>query len=485
MNRPKIPSRLLTRRRSLQRFGLCCVVYLSGCAQLPSDIATPQIKQANEYQSHLSFQSANASWPTEQWWRVYGDAQLNGLMTEAMDASPNLMAAMARVQRADAITQIADSSLKPQVNANASLSQDKLSTNYLTPKAVTPSGWNDYGRATVNLQWELDFWGKNRASLAAATSESQAGQAELAQARLMLTSGIATQYAELSRLHAIRDIAKRSVELHSQTSTLVKQRLSRGLETRAALWEADTHRAEAENAVLALDERIALQRNRLAALMGAGPDRGLSIEKPTLKLEHSFGLPVELAVNLLGRRPDVVAARLQAQAQASRIEQKKTEFYPNVNLNAFIGVQSLGIDMLNKDGSSIGSVGPAISLPLFTGGRLRGELRGAQARYGEAVANYNATIAHALQEVADAAVSQKALSQQSLKVQEAFEANSEAYRLTRQRYAAGLVNVVELLSAENRLLQSQTELTHMRSISFTLDIALKRALGGGFETAQR
>ena len=141
--------------------------------------------------------------------------------------------------------------------------------------------------------------------------------------------------------------------------------------------------------------------------------------------------------------------------------------------------------MLSKDGSSIGSVGPAISLPIFTGGRLRGELRGAQARYTEAVANYNAAIANALQEVADAAVSQKALNQQTLKAQEAFEANSEAYHLTRLRYAAGLASAIELLSVENRRLQSQTELTHLRSVSFSLDIALKRALGGGFQTAQR
>lgn len=485
MLRPKSPPSPLARRLTFQLIGLCCAAYLTGCAQLPSDTATSQIRRVDEFQSHMSFQAANAAWPAEQWWHAYGDAQLNALIEEAMAASPTLMAATARVQRADAMTQIAGSSTKPQVSANASVSQDKLSTNYLTPKAVTPSGWNDYGRATVNLQWELDFWGKNRASLAAATSELQAGQAELAQVRLILASGIASHYAELSRLFALRDIAKRSVELHSQTSALVKRRLDRGLDTRATLHEADAHRAEAESSVLALEEQIALQRNCLAALMGAGPDRGLSIVKPTLKLEHSFGLPTELAVNLLGRRPDVVAARLQAEAQASRIEQKKTEFYPNVNLNAFIGVQSLGIDMLSKDGSSIGSVGPAISLPIFTGGRLRGELRGAQARYTEAVANYNAAIANALQEVADAAVSQKALNQQTLKAQEAFEANSEAYHLTRLRYAAGLASAIELLSVENRRLQSQTELTHLRSVSFSLDIALKRALGGGFQTAQR
>ncbi len=130
---------------------------------------------------------------------------------------------------------------------------------------------------------------------------------------------------------------------------------------------------------------------------------------PALKLARSFGLPPALGLDLLGRRPDVVAARLQAEAQASRIEQKKAEFYPNVNLSAFIGVQALGLDMLTRSGSGVGAVGPAISLPIFSGGRLQGELRGAHARHAEAVASYNATVAHALQEVATAAVSQRAL----------------------------------------------------------------------------
>lgn len=132
-----------------------------------------------------------------------------------------------------------------------------------------------------------------------------------------------------------------------------------------------------------LDEQIGLQRNRLAALLGAGPDRGLAIERPTVKLDSQFGLPGQLAADLLGRRPDVIAARLQAEA-LHRIDQKKAEFYPNVNLSAFIGANALGLNMLNKSGSDFGSIGPAISLPIFTAGRLQGELRGTVASYEEA-----------------------------------------------------------------------------------------------------
>lgn len=477
---PAHASRRLTQHLTALSAGL----FLAGCAQLPDLGAAPQPKSADAFQSSASLQAPNAQWPATQWWLAYGDSQLNALIEEALRDAPDLQAASARLQRAEAFTQLAGSALKPQVSANAGISADKLSYNHLVPRTPATEGWNDYGRATLDLRWELDFWGKNRAGLSAASSELEARRAELAQVRLMLSSGIASAYAELSRLFANRELAQQSVAIRSQTAQLFAQRHANGLETRGSVRAADAGRAAAEGALLALDEQIALQRNRLAALLGAGPDRGLAIEPPTLKLDKAFGLPPQLSADLLGRRPDVVAARLVAQAQASRIDQKKAEFYPNVNLSAFIGVQALGLDLLTKSGSSVGSIGPAISLPIFSGGRLQGELRGAEAAYAESVALYNATVARALQEVADAAVSQKALGQRLGKAQETVEAASEAHRVARNRYEGGLATYLEVLSAEDSLLGSLGQQTNLRAQSFALDIALNRALGGGYQAGE-
>lgn len=471
-------------RLRLPLTALGTALFLAGCAQLPDLGATHRPKAADAFQATASLQAPAAPWPAEQWWTAYGDAQLNALIDEALTDAPDLAAAAARLQRADAVAQLAGSALQPQVSANASITGDKLSTNHLTPREITPSGMNDYGRATLDVRWELDFWGKNRAALAAATSEVAASRAELAQARLWLAAGVAANYAELSRLYANRDTAAKAVEIRHKTASLFSQRFDNGLETRGSLRNADARRAVAEGELLALDEQIALQRNRLAALLGAGPDRGLAMAAPTLKLERVFGLPAEISADLLGRRPDVVAARLRAEAQARRIDQKKAEFYPNVNLSALVGVQSLGLDMLAKGGSGIASVGPAISLPIFSGGRLQGELRGAHASYAEAVAQYNATVAHALQDVADNAVGQKALGQRLLKAQEAVEAATEAHRVARNRYEGGLANYLEVLTAEDSLLGSLSAQTNLRSLSLTLDIGLQRALGGGYQVAQ-
>ncbi|NVN90930.1 MAG: efflux transporter outer membrane subunit [Desulfuromonadales bacterium] len=454
---------------------------LGGCAPFPSLSQLSPLKTISDHQTVLSFSAPVNNWPCEQWWQTYGDPQLDRITEEALRDSPDMAAAHARLLYADAVSQTTRAALFPQVSANASISEQTQSYNYLMPRDATPKGWQDYGLATLGVNWEIDFWGKNRAGLAAATSQLEASRAEIAQARLSLAAAIATNYAELARLFSTHDTVARSVEVRGKTVALFNERYINGLETRGSLSEATARLAEVEGELLLVDEQIGLQRQRLATLMGAGPDRGLAINRPAYNLKKQYGLPSELAVNLLGRRPDVVAARLQAEAQLSRIDQKKAEFYPNVNLSAFIGVQSLGLNMLLKSASGIGGVGPAITLPIFTGGRLRCELRGTVANYEEAVANYNRTVTWALQDVANTLLSQKALRGQLAKAEQAVSAAGEAHRVARDRYDGGLATYIEVLFAEDILLNTQRNLTTLHAKAFLLDIALTRALGGGYQ----
>lgn len=464
---------------------VCVALALGACAQLPQSADPQRMKHPEAIPSSQSLQAPESQWPADRWWMAYGDPQLDALIGEALAGSPDMAAALARLRQAEAATLVSRAATRPQLSANASVSGQRLSENHLTPPEATPSGWNDYGRATLDFSWELDFWGRQRAALAAATSEREAVRAEAAQARLLLASGIASGYAELSRLFAGRDTVLKAVQVRRKTAELMSERFANGLENRGAARLADANLAAAESRLLAIDEQIGLQRNALAALAGAGPDRALAIQQPSLALNREFGLPTHLSAGLLGRRPDIVAARLQAEAQASRIDQKKAEFYPNVNLTAFLGVQSLGLDMLGKSGSAIGTVGPAVSLPIFNGGRLRGELEGARGGYDQAVALYNATLTRALRELADNAISQKALSARLEKSELAVAAATEAHRIARNRYEGSLDSYLAVLSAEEVLLDSLDALTDLRSRSLTLDIALNRALGGGYQLTSR
>ncbi|MBV8636071.1 MAG: efflux transporter outer membrane subunit [Burkholderiaceae bacterium] len=477
-------SHLQSGRRTL---GVCltlALLALGGCAQVPKLGEAPKLKPVQQLQSDQSFSGPTAAWPGDHWWQAYGDAQLDALINEALDGSPNLALAEARLRMAQASIQGAQAPLMPEVNGTASIAEAKQSYNYLMPRAALPQGWNDYGQATLNMSWELDFWGKNHAALAAATSEERAAEAEVAQTRLVLSTSVASAYAELLHLFTVRDTAVASVTLRGETVELFRQRYANGLETLASVRQVEARYAAAEAALLGVDERIALQRNAIAALVGAGPDRGLAITRPAVEFAGGNGLPANLSMELLGRRPDIVAARLRTEAAAKRIDQQKAGFYPSVNLMAFVGVQALDINKMTKSGSGFGGVGPAISLPIFNTNGLQAQYRGARADYDAAVSVYDATLTNALHEVADAATSRKALDGELAATRASLAAAVDAYQIVDQRYKGALATYLDVLSAEDALVAAQRAVADVETRALELDVALVRALGGGYQTPQ-
>jgi NodT family efflux transporter outer membrane factor (OMF) lipoprotein len=440
---------------SLGRYlGFLLSLLIAGCAPFPKvDPPEPEVG-VQTLASKEAFSAPSGSWPSDRWWVKYDDSQLDQLMVEALRESPSLRVAQARVRRAQAVGQIAGAPLLPQVSLEAAAGAQRLSYNYLTAPQSVARGWNDVGQVAFDMRWEIDFWGKYRAGLAAATSEIEARRAELAQAELALTTSLASSYAELARLYALKDTAERAVKVRARTQSLFAERQLHGLETKASVLEAQAKEAQAQTENLFLAEQIALEKNRLASLLGAGPDRGLQIRRPGAVLQKSLSLPKELAADLIGRRPDVIAARLKAQAQSNLVKRSEAAFYPNVNLAAIIGLQSLGLNVLGQSGSTYGRVGPAISLPIFTGGRLQGELLGARAEYDEAVAVYNNTLIHALQNVADVVTSYRALEGQLKQAERGLTAALQANQLASGRYRGGLSSYLEVLVSEDIMLTS-------------------------------
>lgn len=452
----------------------------AGCAPLPRLASSPPLKKVEQLSSSNSFSAPAAAWPGDGWWRAYGDAQLDGLIDEALRDSPDLELAQARLHEAQAAVVGAHAARLPEVTGTASFTEGKQSYNNLVPRAALPQGWTDYGLATLNFSYEFDFWGKNRAALAAALSEQRASEVEVAQTRLILSTSVASTYAGLVHLYTLRDNAAETLALREKTVGLFRQRHQFGLETLASVREVEARQAAALGDLLAIDEDIGLQKNAIAALLGAGPDRGLAIARPTAQFPGSEGLPQNLALELLGRRPDIVAARLRTEAAARRIDQAKAGFYPSVNLLGFVGVQSLGIHNLTKSGSDLGSVGPAISLPIFNTERLQGQLRGAHAEYESAVATYNATLSNALREVADAATSRKSLDGELAAAHAAVTAAAEAHQIVSRRYEGSLATYLDVLTAQDQLISAQRAEAELQTRALILDVALVRSLGGGF-----
>jgi NodT family efflux transporter outer membrane factor (OMF) lipoprotein len=463
--------------------GLLSATALSACAALPASAPGRQAKPPETYAASQTLAAPERDWPTDAWWTAYGDAQLDALMGEALAGSPTLAAAQARVRRAEAVVAQAHARQLPSVSANGSVVQQKQSYNYGIPPAFVPQGYNAYGRLTLDFNWELDFWGKNRAAVAAAASEARAAQADAAEARLMLSTNVAAAYADLARLYAERDVAGRAVALQSETSTLVRSRVVNGLDTLAEQRQSEAGPLQARADLAAIDEQIALTRNQLAALAGAGPDRGLAIARPSAAALKPLGVPAALAASLVGRRPDVTAARWRAEAATSRIKEAKAAFFPDINLAAFVGVQALHLNALFKSGSDIGSVGPAISLPIFEGGRLRAGLKGAEADRDAAVASYDAAVTEAFRQVADVVASSRALAAQLADSRAALAASEDGYRIARLRYQGGLSTYPAVLLAEQGVLTRRRTVADLEARALALDVALVRALGGGFHSA--
>lgn len=456
------------------------VISVSGCATLPDLGSPPQMKTVTQLKSAQRYSYQQGRWPQDFWWKAYGDEQLNGLIDDALRNSPTLKIAEARVKQAQAMTKSASAPLLPEVTANADFSREKMSYHYLTPEAATPQNWNSYGRTTLDLSWELDFWGKNRAALAAATSNEMAAVAEEAQTRLVLSSSIVTEYAELAHLYTVRETLNETLNIRTNTLKLFQQRHDAGLEDLSSLQQIETRQLSAHANLISIDEEIEIKKHALAALIGESPDRALTITEPRTTLSDNNALAQNIALELIGRRPDIVAARLRAEAAAEQIKEKKAGFYPSVNLVAFAGFQSLGLNNLTHSGSGIGGFGPAISLPIFNTRKLQGDLQYASGEYDIAVQNYNDTLTNALREVCDAISSKASLKDELRYSQDAVTSAEKAYSLTKQRYEGKVADYLDVLSSEDDLVSARRRLADVDSRALTIDVALIRALGGGY-----
>jgi NodT family efflux transporter outer membrane factor (OMF) lipoprotein len=456
---------------------------LSACAAVPHLGPEPQAKPVADYATRRSFAApAAAAWPDGGWWRRYRDPQLDALVDEALRNSPTLAQAEARVRRAAALSEQARSALLPSLSANATVAERRQSQNLGIPPEFVPKGYQPYGRGTLDLNWDLDLFGRNRASLAASVSETEAARMDEAESRLVLTTGLVAAYADLARLFGERDAQAQSLANRQATAKLVAQRVTAGSANEGEARQAQSNASAAAVELASLDEQIDITRDRLAALAGAGPDRGLAIARPAATIGADFALPPNLAADLIGRRPDVQAARLRAEAAASRIRAARAGFYPNINIAAFVGREALGLDLLKLPSSNIGDVGAALSLPIFSAGRLEGEYRGARADYDAAVAAYDETLVQALQEVADAAVSARLLQGRLTEARTALAAAEDAYRIAQLRYQAGLTNYLAVLVSEDQVILQRRAVADLNASTLSVDAALARALGGGFRS---
>jgi len=468
----------LTALTTLAALAASAMLLLAGCAS-PGNVR-PTHKLADATAQGAT--STATPWPAERWWSAYGDAGLDRLIERALAGQPTLQAAQARLQQAQAAVGVADAARLPQVNGSLTLTDQRFTKNGLIPPPLAgATKWSN--DAQVAASWEIDLFGRQRAALDAAIGQLRAAEADTQAARVLLAGNVAGGYFNLARLVETRDVAKQSLQQREQVISLVRQRIGAGLDTNVELRQAEGLIAQSRVEIEALDEAIARTRHALAELAGQGPN-ALDALSPALAALRSSPLPAGLPADLMGRRADLVAQRWRVEAASRDVDVARAQFYPNVNLAAFVGLSSLGLNNFIEAGSRTYGAGPAIRLPIFEGGRLRANLSAKSAEVDAAVEGYNGTLLRALREVADEVSSLRSLEAQQRAQADATSAANAAYDLALQRYQAGLGNFLTVLTAQTNVLAQQRASTDLKARHLGSEVALARALGGGYAATE-
>ncbi|TCS36056.1 NodT family efflux transporter outer membrane factor (OMF) lipoprotein [Paucimonas lemoignei] len=426
-------------------------------------------------------QQTQDAWPHEDWWRAFGDAQLDRLMNQALTNSPSLALAQSRIARAQAASSLANAGSGPQATLNTDASYGRQSENYVMPKPPLGKGgeYVSTGRAAIDFGLDLDLWGRNAALIRAANAQLDASRYDHDAARLALTTSIARSYAQLAAQYELQDVLLATQKQRQSIRTLTDQRIKSGLDTRVEQKQAESSEASIRADLAQLNTSMEATRLQLAALSGQMPTAAREIGRPALSAP-AYAVPQNLPLDLLARRPELAAQRARILAALGDADAAKAQFYPNINLTAFLGFQAIGLNNLLSAGSMVSGIGPAIHLPLFDSGHLRANYAGKVADIDGAIAQYNQSVLTAAQDVAEQLTRIAALSTEEEATQAALAASEEAYRVAMLRYRGGLSPYLTALTVETQLLAQRRAAADLRARRLDLQVALVRALGGGF-----
>ncbi|HEY2418642.1 MAG TPA: efflux transporter outer membrane subunit [Steroidobacteraceae bacterium] len=446
-----------------------------GCVLAPRD--SPRQSALDASQLGLT---APAVAPAEDaWWKAFDDAQLDALIEHTFAANASLAQASAQLRSALSQIDATHAGLLPKASFSGSALRQHAPEHYIIPP---PLAGSDFWMAQIgaSLSWDLDFWGRQASALSQARALARSAELERDSTRLLLAAALVQAYVDLYRANAFADIAQQAEAQRQHILDLTRQRVAAGLDTRLELREAESALPQARVERAQAQAQAVLAVHALALIAGEGTDAYAAIVRPQLNLDALLPLPAQLPINLLARRPDVLAARARIEAADAERHAVKAAFYPDVSLRALAGVASFGLNDLIEAGARGYGVGPVVSLPLFDAGKLRAQYQGSEAALDAAVAAYDDTVLHAVQQAADRLTDIEALTRERGDQQLTLAAAQDGYRIAEERYRAGLAGYLSVLSAETQVLNARRQ-----SVQIVADLAVARVsllleLGGSF-----
>ncbi len=455
---------------------LVSALLLSACVATPP--TTPQVAEVKA--ESLGLTGAAAPHFPAEWWKAFGDPQVDRLAQQVMVGNPTLAGALARMRAAQAQLAVNQAEDLPQVTLDGSEQRTLFSKNYIIPPPFGGT-YHWYGSLTTNFSWNLDFWGKQAALIAQAGATAEGAALDAQAAQLALGGSFAQTYIKLLLDYQNGDIADQAVVERADILKISQGRFDAGLENGSAVAQARALLAQAKADQLRYAAAREADVHAIAALAGQGAEAYATITRPTPNLDVALPLPDKLPADLLSRRPDILAARARVEAAVQGRAAAKADFYPDINLAALAGFQSLGLANLLTGGSFTMGIGPAIHLPIFDAGKLKAQYAGATAGLDIAVADYNEAVLNGIKQTADAMTQVKSLGAQAQQQRDAVANAAKAFRIAEDRYRSGLDTQIPMLTAEATLLQARSALAAVTAAAAQQRITLLLTVGGGFE----
>lgn len=420
-------------------------------------------------------------WPAYNWWNLFKDEKLSEIMEIAIENNPDLKAAVSRVYASDEEAKKARSVLMPQFSTGIRDNYEHLSRDSLLrfPPSAVPSIVNQIFLA-LNFEYEIDLFGKNRNKYRAAIGKAKAQSAEMSAALLMITTSLTQSYINYAANLQNLEFTKNLVEAKKKLFELTILRFSNSIDDQMAIDTAEASLLDMEEAYVIFEKEVELNLSQIKILMGLGPDETYPIPPPTLTFDRPFPLPDDIPLNLLARRPDLMAQIWTVEAAAHLISAAKAAFFPNINLKAFVGLETLSWSNFFTANSFGAALTPAINLPLFTGGDLKAQLNQEYANYDTAVYDYNALLLRASKEVFDQIKILQAANENSRLQSEVLENFVHISELKNLRFENGIDNYLTLLESQINAIEEGIKDIEKQNERFLSVLQLIKALGGGY-----
>lgn len=430
---------------------------------------------------HLAEHATETAWPEQNWWHLYQDPQLNQWIEQAIKTSPSLKVTQARIRKAYAIAGITQAQSRLQGDVSASIKRKQWPDDhfYGPGDLARSNSWDN--QTSGSFSYDLDLWGRIKSQTQQAKDSIEVANAQALSARLELQGQIVEQYVLLGQYHTQLEVTRKELKHRKQLIELAKERLRLGLGTQMHVSQATQALPAVKRQEDIYVEAIALTQNRLAALGGLPLSAAQQLQAPTLGGQQKVGLPKAMPLELLAKRPDVQAALWQVSAASQAIKVREADFYPNINITAQIAALATQGSMLGflTERKTMANVGPALSLPMFDGGRRRDALGAANADYDLAIESYNQTLVSALAQISEQLIRWHSLTEQEHFVHEALSIAKHNAALAELRYHRGLSDYQSVLEAEAEVFAQEHLAAQVRSQQLNTQARLLVALGGG------